>query len=690
MSLPHSDPDMYGVPTHVYLLPMGSALNLTEDSQVIPLHVLNNQSNNSHDFFLPLQSKEDKKQDQFKVLLDSCPDPSVKYVVPKQLYSTPIQSQKLPVPQRTAVKEISVETCVTDFNVPTINIPNETENTDASKKQLIKNYVHVPDCIVLPRAMAVLPTILQMRKRNVIFSRRTLPKSTRFGPIQGIKQTVTELDVGMLVLNAAANEMPIFLLRQGENIIHIDTSDKDKSNWIGLLPLGDETTANVWIYEENEELYIITTEALPPRKRLMLGYSKQYAQDYRLSRPIKGIETEAPVVKKKWWCYECHRALQSATQLHRHMRTHRQEPKELAKRRYRCRHCTRTFSRIFTLRRHVARYCSNKTQKSDNSSNEILPEANLNTSLNSEDNRLPSDESFQNYSNGLDFSTNLFDTDRMPSLDISGNSRSEVFNPYELVSESPLPTDMDSLTECTNKTNILPKEESKVVQKKTEPTTCPYCNEEVPAGKKRRHVRACPARRFECECKKVFPNKEQLAQHVFTQHSNEGEADKEAVRSEGTDLPSAKTVESDTLYKCDRCEYVFKRRGMLVNHLWRVHGTAARVPLRRRVLHYPCAACPKLYRTAAKRDRHARLHHPDMDKSRMPRPARLDGGSRECAPAACPVCPRQYATRAKLLQHQRQHHPHLNNPPEPEEILSNKTTTIPYQFLTVLCAADSH
>lgn len=55
----------------------------------------------------------------------------------------------------------------------------------------------------------------------------------------------------------------------------------------------------------------------------------------------------------------------------------------------------------------------------------------LNISLNIEDNRLPSDESLQNYTNGLDFSTSLFDTDRMPSFDISGSSRSETeFNPY--------------------------------------------------------------------------------------------------------------------------------------------------------------------------------------------------------------------------------------------------------------------
>lgn len=31
----------------------------------------------------------------------------------------------------------------------------------------------------------------------------------------------------------------------------------------------------------------------------------------------------------------------------------------------------------------------------------------------------------------------------------------------------------------------------------------------------------CPARRFECECKKVFSTKEQLGVHIFKQHSED-------------------------------------------------------------------------------------------------------------------------------------------------------------------------
>lgn len=78
------------------------------------------------------------------------------------------------------------------------------------------------------------------------------------------------------------------------------------------------------------------------------------------------------------------------------------------------------------------------------------PPLKVNVSMCSEDNKLPSDESFQNYTNGLDFSTNLFDTDRISTLDISGNSRSDDFNPYAIgyKDENALTNDLDFSLNC--------------------------------------------------------------------------------------------------------------------------------------------------------------------------------------------------------------------------------------------------
>ncbi|CAG9785670.1 unnamed protein product [Diatraea saccharalis] len=109
---------------------------------------------------------------------------------------------------------------------------------------------------------------------------------------------------------------------------------------------------------------------------------------------------------------------------------------------------------------------------------------------------------------------------------------------------------------------------------------------------------------------------------------------------------------------------------MLVNHMWRVHDARAAVPLERRVRHYPCVACPKLYRAASKRDEHVRRHHPGVE---LVKGSSIDTGTRSCEPAACPLCPRQYVTRAKMLQHMRAAHP--DRAPPKQSRLNNDLIT---------------
>lgn len=45
--------------------------------------------------------------------------------------------------------------------------------------------VHISDVRVPHRAIAVLPTALQIRGKDNIFPRRTLPARIRFGPVEG-------------------------------------------------------------------------------------------------------------------------------------------------------------------------------------------------------------------------------------------------------------------------------------------------------------------------------------------------------------------------------------------------------------------------------------------------------------------------------------------------------------------------
>lgn len=65
-----------------------------------------------------------------------------------------------------------------------------------------------------------------------------------------------------------------------------------------MLPLGEAatptspTTANVWLYEEKKELYVLTVEPIRARTPLRLGYSKTYFEDHNIQEgPVLDIET---------------------------------------------------------------------------------------------------------------------------------------------------------------------------------------------------------------------------------------------------------------------------------------------------------------------------------------------------------------------------------------------------------------
>ncbi|XP_063893508.1 PR domain zinc finger protein 10 [Helicoverpa armigera] len=677
-----ADSQIPSAPTHLYLLQMDPSINLSSNEQGLPLHILDNSLDFGHkQYLLPLPNKQKEGQD-LQVLVDSSQGPAKimgvildnKYQDTQnllagstfQLQSSNIECNNLEhVTTNTGNSNLNTQTSLQVEDLNGSNTECKLNNTSA-----IKNFVHISDRVIPPRALAVLPPVLQLQRRHIISTRRSLPARARFGPVQGIRCKISYSEAVDLVLNATSNKKPLFLVKDKNDtdvITHIDTYDKDKSNWIGLLPLGDESSANVWLYEENYELYGITTEILPARKPLMLGYSKQYADSYGLIGPTKDIDKE-PVMQKSWWCHECQHTFPSSKQLQNHTDLYHKEGSIISRRRYRCRQCSKTFSRIFSLRRHTALNCPVKSEKGNKAiqteADIEVSQINVNDSICSEDNRIPSDESFQNYSNGLDFSTNLFDTDRIPNLDISGSRCDNDFNPYTLgyKDENGLTNYLDFSCKIENNS----KEELSSPEKPAL-TSCPYCNQSIVTSKRRQHMSKCPARVFKCECKKVFTSRKLFTEHIWAQHSN-ANAEKNDTDSknpaEDINTDSTADVKSQdpepSKYKCEDCELSFKRRGMLVNHLWRVHNmVSAKVPLERSVRTYLCGNCPKIYRTAAKRDRHVQQHHPGAAKVRG---QALESGTRVCEPAMCSACPRQYATRAKLLQHQRAQHPYMVPP----------------------------
>lgn len=123
------------------------------------------------------------------------------------------------------------------------------------------------------------------------------------------------------------------------------------------------------------------------------------------------------------------------------------------------------------------------------------------------------------------------------------------------------------------------------------------------------------------------------------------------------------------IYKCHDCRLGFKRRGMLVNHLYKRHPDIPidsvpelNLPILKEQKCYYCQFCDKVYKSSSKRKAHILKYHPDSIDINEVRSYRNPAfsetvGSIKTEPQACPWCYKQYASKTKLIQHQRIKHP---------------------------------
>lgn len=133
------------------------------------------------------------------------------------------------------------------------------------------------------------------------------------------------------------------------------------------------------------------------------------------------------------------------------------------------------------------------------------------------------------------------------------------------------------------------------------------------------------------------------------------------------------------IYKCHICRLGFKRRGMLVNHLVKLHPTIPvesvpelNLPILKAQRYYYCAYCDKIYKSNSKRKWHILRNHPGKE---LPVSCKVSGstepsepgmpnasfsepvGSVTALPQHCNWCHKQYASKGRLLNHLRMAHP---------------------------------
>ncbi|XP_047496828.1 uncharacterized protein LOC125044283 [Penaeus chinensis] len=184
----------------------------------------------------------------------------------------------------------------------------------------------ISDKPVRTRAWASLPAQHLVIRKHAdteeygVYVRKAIPKRTQFGPIEGVLKEDSNGSVSPHGL--------IYTINQGDQTLHLDTSDEATSNWMRFVR--QATTyleQNCVVMQVDENLVFLTTTDIAPRTELRVGYSKQYGDKRGLhilqptAEEIKILES----LRKSWPCYECDEAFESSAELQQHLVCHDEE-----------------------------------------------------------------------------------------------------------------------------------------------------------------------------------------------------------------------------------------------------------------------------------------------------------------------------------------------------------------------------
>ncbi|XP_033126033.1 PR domain zinc finger protein 10-like isoform X2 [Anneissia japonica] len=211
---------------------------------------------------------------------------------------------------------------------------------------------------------------------------------------------------------------------------------------------------------------------------------------------------------------------------------------------------------------------------------------------------------------------------------------------------------------------------------------CDHCDKVFPRPDKLRlHLlRHSDKKDFLCaNCGKQFKRKDKLKEHMQRMHNPQREAEIAMNANKPRKIPFKPQIPPTDVdrftFKCRLCQVGFKRRGMLVNHLAKMHPDVVidsipelNLPIVKPNRNYFCAYCEKVYKSSSKRKIHILKNHPGAQLPPSLRVTKGDPnsplGDPHTAPAgtttthyfACAHCPRQYSTKAKMMDHVRKKH----------------------------------
>jgi len=145
-----------------------------------------------------------------------------------------------------------------------------------------------------------------------VFARKSIPKRTQFGPIEGV---VIKTDEVMVVHEGPHLELSIET-EQGE-LRTLDVSNEHMSNWMRFVRMATpDTPPNLLLSQMGASLYFTTTQTIHPRHELLVWYSQAYAARRNLPR-----DPPTPV----WTCATCGAEAKTCDELTKHALCHKKK-----------------------------------------------------------------------------------------------------------------------------------------------------------------------------------------------------------------------------------------------------------------------------------------------------------------------------------------------------------------------------
>ncbi|XP_069691824.1 uncharacterized protein [Periplaneta americana] len=226
-----------------------------------------------------------------------------------------------------------------------------------------------------------------------VFARKTIPKRTQFGPIEGV---LVKADDHVIPADGEESQLELLVESETGAMLKLDTACENSSNWMRFVRAAESfKDQNLILSQQGHSLYFTTTRVIHPRQELQVWYSLPYATKRGLPLLQPDAHAEKRTVEELehlWPCFECNERFTSSEDLQKHLNIHdseRGEDGESVKSKskksgrnfrrkglshfppkkfrsdselypYQCHTCQRAFPRNYSLKRHLLLHLGDK------------------------------------------------------------------------------------------------------------------------------------------------------------------------------------------------------------------------------------------------------------------------------------------------------------------------------------------